>query len=1127
MSVQFHIGRFGSGKTTVLMDRTIAACKADPLGPPIVWLVPRQATFQLERNLCCGPKLNGFFRVRVAHFDLFCRHVLEETGGCPAAEIDSIGRQMILGHLLRKQQHQLQFFRSAGAPGGLAAELDATLTELSSAGVEIAALSANLSPAANSALAAKIADLLCLQTAYAAFLGENRLDPDARLARALESLEQCASVRTATVFVDSFTHFTARERRLLVALGRLCRNLHIALCFDPDSEVLENVHHLPDDLSVFHGMEMEYRKLHFDFAKAGIKILPPNLLKTAPRFQTPALRKIESWFAGTSADSPEGLELIEAPDKRAEADAIARRVRDLAASGMRYRDIVVLARSLGDYHDLISAAFAEHGIPCFLDQRRPAAHHPLIQFLRAVVALAAGDWPADAMTALLKSGLTDLNPAEGDELENYCILHGIQGDTWSDEKPWIGIGTAREETDRDEDDRAAPTPSASADLLRRRLVDPIRPLISAVSGGDKTVRQICTAMFDLIERFPLRKAMARLIESSATLEQAAEHKQVWAESIALFDRLVDLLGDQVMPLPDFTALLESSLEKLDLAIPPQTVDQVLVGEVERTRPPAVKAAVIVGLSDRQFPLTPPPEKVLTDADRLTLAETISDIEPDRRRRALDEVFLGQFAFTRPSRLLIATRPLADGRGAKLAPGSLWQKLRDLVPSAPVVTASSPDQLAAKDVATPRQLVTGLMCWARNGGKTDLEIWPALYQWLAQRDRRGDAVDSLRALAWPALTYKNDASIPDDLARRLFAAPLRASARQLETFRACPFQHFARYGLNLAQRREHGVNHQDVSNVFHDVMDAVIRRMVARREKWADLANIDLSELVQNAGLRLKGEWMLSSARNQFLLQWMGRTLKQVIAAQSAVGQRGGFLPNAVGVHYNQSGDLPPLRIVTPAGNELLVHGRIDRVDIKSDNRAAVVYDYRLRASTLSLQNVYYGLALKLMTDLLAWQQTRPSRPVAGLHAALMRPIEEPDDVRAAPSPGEEMFDLRVPPRGIIDDHFALDLDRRLQPGAPSDVFHIRVNKDANFRKNSDIAQSAELAGLLDHVKTELAAIADEILEGIVSVRPYRIGTESPCAHCDYKSVCRFDPDEGYNWLDKMGRQEVLDEVRRK
>src|SRR5271170_8079255 len=91
MSVQFVIGRAGSGKTRSFLDQTVSACKADPLGEPIIWLLPRQATFQAERDLCCGSDLSGYFRVRVVSFELLCRQVMEETGGAAATQVKPAG----------------------------------------------------------------------------------------------------------------------------------------------------------------------------------------------------------------------------------------------------------------------------------------------------------------------------------------------------------------------------------------------------------------------------------------------------------------------------------------------------------------------------------------------------------------------------------------------------------------------------------------------------------------------------------------------------------------------------------------------------------------------------------------------------------------------------------------------------------------------------------------------------------------------------------------------------------------------------------------------------------------------------------------------------------------------------
>ena len=110
-------------------------------------------------------------------------------------------------------------------------------------------------------------------------------------------------------------------------------------------------------------------------------------------------------------DARENIDIIEAPDRRGEVDAAARKIQDLLHSGLRLRDIAVLMRSIDDYEELIGASFVEHGIPYFADRRRTAGHHPLLQFTRAALQIASsrlaarsGDDAAENGTRRIESG---------------------------------------------------------------------------------------------------------------------------------------------------------------------------------------------------------------------------------------------------------------------------------------------------------------------------------------------------------------------------------------------------------------------------------------------------------------------------------------------------------------------------------------------------------------------------------------------------------------------------------------------------------------------------------------------------------------------------------------------------
>ena len=94
--------------------------------------------------------------------------------------------------------------------------------------------------------------------------------------------------------------------------------------------------------------------------------------------------------------------------------------------------------------------------------------------------------------------------------------------------------------------------------------------------------------------------------------------------------------------------------------------------------------------------------------------------------------------------------------------------------------------------------------------------------------------------------------------------------------------------------------------------------------------------------------MLSTSRNQYLLQRVERTLEQVMAAQEAAIRKGQFRPAKVDLHFGDGARWPALSVPTPAGNHVDISGSIDRIDIVKtpEGDRVSVLDYRLRVDPL-------------------------------------------------------------------------------------------------------------------------------------------------------------------------------------
>ena len=1129
-TARFILGRAGTGKTRHVVEQITALCRADPLGPlgpPVYWLVPKQATFQAERLLTCT--LGAFARVRVVDFGKLGQTVLDSCGDVGLPEVTPAGRRMILGHLLRTHRDQLRYYGTAALRPGLAAELDATFAEFERAGLDADRLDeVRLSlDAVDDALRLKLADVHLLLSAYTAYVGQ-RLDPQRRLALVLERVADCPALADAVLFVDDFYDFTAYERKLLAAVAAAVNRTEVALLLDPDDPAVTDAAVAVPDLSLFHRTVRAYRSLRVALREANVPVDATLPLRQV--YRPPGLAAVERGLF-TAGRPTATVEFFDAPDARAEVDAVARQIRAATADGtVRYRDVAVLVRSLGDYQEIVDASFGEHGIRYFADHRRTAGHHPLLRLIRAALQVARGNWPHEAVMSLAKCGLVGLADDDADALENYVLQHRLRGRlAWEQPTEWTFV---RRLTRREDEPSVA---EAEADAHRRAVWNGLKPLLAV--GRSATVRQIAAAVFAMLDAFNAPATMARWIANESDVERRGEHEQVWAETVALFEQMVAVIGDQTITVGDFLDVLNGGLEEFDLAIAPATVDSVLLGQADRTRTPAVKLTFVLGLAEGKFPLVQQERLVLSDAERRSLRRRQIELDDDTDRQLLDERFLAYVACTRPTERLVVSRPLADGAGKSLNPSPFWRELEQLCPAAEVAHVPAASAADPATIGTPRQLVDALMRWARADGPVGDGTLPALYQWLADHKADGTAVDTMRFRAWRALSYDNAAHLDAGHAAGLYPLPLTATVRQLEDATACPFRHFARYGLLLAERASADVTGVDLNNAYHSVIENLTRELLDRQTSWTELDPDAARELIRRhaaeVGRQLRGELMLSSARNLYLLDHIERTLERAVASLAEFTRRGRYRPTFANLRYGRKQQLPPFEITTPTGRTVQLRGGIDRVDVNDKGTAFTVADYKLAPASLPLDKVYYGLSLQLLTSLLvvrdggaALNGGRPLVPAAALLLGLLRSpglVKHPDD---GLSPDDPDFHVRHKPRGLIEERAVPSLDQGGAEGASKVVAAYR-KKDGTLgnRHNTDVAEPAEFDGLLKQVEQRLGEAADQVVNGDVAVRPYLLGRQSPCPRCEYRTVCRFEPGlDPYRVLTPLRRDEVLARV---
>ncbi|MEW6161079.1 MAG: PD-(D/E)XK nuclease family protein, partial [Verrucomicrobiota bacterium] len=182
MKVQFLLGPAGSGKTFECLAQVRAALSASAEGPPLLFLAPKQATFQLERQLLADAALPGYTRLKILSFERLAQFVLEESLGQEPALLSAEGRLMVLRALLFRKQNDLKLFRSTARLSGFVEELSGVLQifqqhEIAPAKLRALLENGRLPPE----LHAKLHDFSLLLHAYLDWLSKHEIQDEACL----------------------------------------------------------------------------------------------------------------------------------------------------------------------------------------------------------------------------------------------------------------------------------------------------------------------------------------------------------------------------------------------------------------------------------------------------------------------------------------------------------------------------------------------------------------------------------------------------------------------------------------------------------------------------------------------------------------------------------------------------------------------------------------------------------------------------------------------------------------------------------------------------------------------------------------------------------------------------------
>ena len=1077
----------------------------DNLDGKTLLLVPDQFTLEAEKDAFFYLGRKGLMDIDIVSISRLGSKVLKETGGGRRPMIGRQGRHMLLTKILRDRDDELELYRGYSTRPGFVEMINNFISEMKqyqTSPDELEEVTGAVSE--NSFLHKKLSDMLKIYRDYEERIQGKYTDSEDYITLYTERIAGSPSVAASSVWIYGFDYFTPKNIRVIEQLTAAARNVNLVLTWDGGKSDIFRLTGLAA------GRFGDCRKIDIggesSFDGGGYEIKKKTALEHIER-------QLFALPADTCADST-GITLVKAANYYAEAETAAAYVLDLVRDEcLRLRDIVLICNDLDTRGKIFKRVFAQYGMELFMDAKRDILHVPAVKYVTALMDVISEGYRREDVMELIKTGLTDIDAGEAEDLENYCLEYDIKSTLWKKDFEKGKDRFGQETVDRLND-------------MRQRIIDPLLDFTEKYREAGTVENRIRVLYGYLSEDVKLPEKLAALMEEqrdSGDTESMQETSQAWDMIIEVFDQLDAILGSEKISMKDMDALLKSGFEAAEIGMLPPSADGIMMGTMQRTRSGRIRAMLVTGANEGILPAQISNDGLLSSEEKNRLEDLkkekgIGEICKMDRLRTMEEELAIYRNMAKPADRLYMSCSVSDEEGGAIRPSYIFDRVRSMFPDVRVekdiINRGKPAELVAGRGSTLKYLTYALR--APEEGQEPAGVWKDVLRWYEKNG--GTEIEKVK----DGLFFRNEAGrINSEAAKELYRKEgndyLSLSPSRLEKYGRCPFAHFVNYGLVPEKIEMYKVGPVDMGDLYHSSLMHVAEKLSEGCTRITDPDSrwmcIDESECDALSDAVLKTEIgkyregiMDKDAAETYRSLRMRDMLRSTVRMMVEQVRRGEIESMEYEVGFGKGRPIPP---VEAAAGDILVEGKIDRVDVLPGDHVKVI-DYKSGSDKYSEAEARSGWKLQLFVYLKAAMEGKRS-PAGTFYFHIDYPMRDAGamSVAEAKKAAEDAVREAFKMDGIMLD------DPDVIRGIDSEVYEncgrsavapltVKSGKNGNTVSGNKVLSAEEFAALMDAVGTRMDEMCRELADGSIEIHPRVNKNISACTYCDYKGICKFD-----------------------
>lgn len=1114
MSLRFIYGKSGTGKTSLCFNQINNLIKENK---KVYIITPEQFSFSAEKHLMKVLKNKAVMCAEVITFKRIAHRIINSEGNAAKEKITNCGKAMLLSHIMEKQKNNLKFLGKTDKNLDLSLRM---ITELKKNNIDDKLLNERKEKIDDKYIKLKLEDISILYEEFNNVINSKYLDDDDLLSIVKEKVCKSDMFKETYIFIDEFAGFTKQEYSIIEELLKEANEVNITMCTDS----LESMYN--SDTDIFAPNKKTIQKLKEIALKNNIKIAEPIKLEKTYRFKSNELEYLSNNLYETKSDrylkENNAIKLFLANNNYTEVEYVANNITELVRdNSYRYKDISVITKNTDDYSSLIKSIFKKYNIPVFIDEKKDLNQNILVKYLISLLEVYSKSFSMEAVINYIKTGFIDLEDEEIYQFENYCKKIGING--------------VRKFTNKFEINVDGNSNIEELNCIKDKIINPLLNLKENLNK-DKTIKAITLEIYTFLEKNNIREVLQNKItafEEMGNIELANIYNTSWNLLIDILDELVLVLGDEKISFENYINLLKVGINNSSLGKIPATLDEVIVGDVDRSRSEDKKAVFIIGLNDGKFPSNSKNEGFINDEERIYLKEKGLELAKTTKEQVYDENFNIYKAFSVAEEKLYLSYSASDNDGKGLRKSILLNKIKKIFPDLKEESdiIEQKTYVSSKDV-TFDLLLLNLRKYL-DGEKID-NTWFRIYDIYMQDELYKEKL----IVALNGFNYTN---IPNNLnesnIQKLYGDSFETSISKLESYRRCPFSYYLKYGLKLSENTELKLQNMDTGTFMHEVIDEFFSFINKEEINLKEISEEEIEkivkEIVENK-LNLSKNYVFNAIPKYIVLS---RRLKKVItnAIKYIINtlKYSDFKLLGTEIEFGKGKSYEPIEVNLENGKKVQIIGKIDRVDIaeNKDGKYIRIIDYKSSVKNVDLNEVVAGIQIQLLTYLDAVSKKEEAIPAGTLYFNLIEPVIKAKNKHLTDEQLEQEIRNNFKMNGLIlgDVNVVKMMDNNLVKGN-SNMVPAYIDKDGNLSKNkTSVLEKNDFKKLQIKIEKIIKEISQNILTGQIQQKPIYLykNKKTACDYCNFKAICGFNSKmcgNNYNYIPNASKTEILEKL---